>query len=95
MSAFDHHEAWEMKPRKLTIEETEQPERVIEEIFQYASLPELRSCLWESTKTLVTGTFHHLKSSERCNLIYFYEQMERLIEVTHLIHERHRGREHI
>ena len=95
MRTIDHHEAWEMKPRKLTIEETEQPSRVIDEIFQYASLPELRWCLWEGTKTLVTGTFHHLKSRERCNLIHFYEQIERLIEVTHVMHEQHRAKGHV
>jgi len=89
MKPFDHHEAWEMKPRKLTIQEVERPESVIEDFFQFANLPELRACLWEGTKTLVTGTFNRLRPQERYNLVYFYEQIEKLIEVTHVIHERH------
>jgi hypothetical protein len=91
MKAFDHHEAWEMKPRKLTIEETENPEMFINEFFQYANLPELRWFLWEGTKTLVTGTFHTLRSRERSNLIYFYEQIEKLIEINHVLHERYKA----
>ena len=90
MRPNDHHEAWEMKPRKLTIEETEHPEMVIDEFFQYANLPELRWYLWEGTKTLVTGTFHCLRSRERTNLIYFYERLEKLIEINHVLHERNK-----
>jgi hypothetical protein len=88
MRPFDQQEAWELKPRKLTLQEVEQPETVIEELFQYANLPELRWYLWEGTKTLVTGTFNRLKPNDRCNLVYFLEHIERLIEVAHVIHER-------
>jgi hypothetical protein len=90
MRAFGNHEAWEMKPRKLTLEEIEQPEKVIDDLFQYANLPELRWYLWEGTKTLVTGTFNHLKPRDRCNLIYFYEQVEKLIEASHVLFERNK-----
>lgn len=88
MKTFEQREAWEMKPRKLTLEETEHPEMVINEFFQFANLPETRWYLWEGTKTLVTGTFHTLRARERCSLIYFYEQLEKLIEVNHVIYER-------
>ena len=91
MRPFDQHEAWEMKPRKLTLEEVERPETVIEEIFQYANLPQLRWYLWEGTKTLVTGTFNQLRPRDRYNLVYFFEYVEKLIEVTHVIHERNNG----
>lgn len=87
MRPIDLHEAWEMKPRKLTIEETENPQKVINEFFQYASLPDVRWILREGTKTLVSGTFHQLRSRERYNLIYFYEQLEKLVEVNHIIYE--------
>lgn len=88
MRAFDRHEAWEMKPRKLTIEEVENPKLVIEELFRYATLPELRWCLTEGTQTLVTGTYHTLKAKERQSMLYFYEHVEKLIEVTHVIFEK-------
>lgn len=88
MRTFDKQEAWELKPRGLTIEETEHPEYIVKDLFEYASLPQLRWQLWEAAKTLIAGDFHRLKSKERNGLIYFYEQMERLIEATHIMHER-------
>jgi len=88
MNAFEHHEAWEMKPRKLSIEEIENPEKVIAEFFQFAHLPQARWYLWEGMKTLVTGNFNQLKSKERSSLLFFYEQIEKLIEGVHVIHEK-------
>ncbi len=85
------HEAWEMKTRKLTLEEIENPEKVIEDFFQYAQLPQVRWIMWEGVKTLVTGNFAHLKTRERASLIYFYEQVEKLIEGVHVMHGK-RGR---
>jgi hypothetical protein len=87
------HEAWEMKPRKLTPEEIEQPGKVLEDFFQYAHLPQLRSFLWEAMKTMVTGNFAQLKCRERMNLIYFYEQVEKLVEVAHVMHEAGKRKE--
>lgn len=85
------HEAWEMHPRKLTVEEIENPETVIEDFFQYAQMPQVRWIMWESVKTLVTGNFAHLKSRERSSLIYFYEQVEKLIEVVNVMYSKKRG----
>jgi hypothetical protein len=88
MSAFEHHEAWEMKPRKLSAEEIEHPEKVIEELFQYAHLPQLRWYMWESLKTMVAGNFSTLDSRERSSMLCFYEQIEKLIEVAHVMHDK-------
>jgi predicted AAA+ superfamily ATPase len=88
MNAMDHHEAWEMKPRKLSIEEIEQPERVIEEFFQFAHLPQVRWYMWELMKTLVTGGFPEIEARERTSLVCFYEQLEKLIEGVHVLRER-------
>jgi len=88
MRGFDKQEAWELKPRKLSIEETEHPECVIQELFEYANLPQLRWQLSEAAKSLVAGDFHRLRSRDRSSLICFYEHLERLIEVAHIIHER-------
>jgi hypothetical protein len=81
-------EAWEMKPRKLTQEEIENPEMVIEAFFHYAHLPEVRWFMWEGMKTMITGSYGQLRSRERSNLIYFYEQVEKILEVAHVIYER-------
>jgi hypothetical protein len=88
MHYAEYHEAWEMKPRKLSTEEIENPEKVIDDFFQIAHLPQVRGYMWEMMKTLVTGTFANLKSRERTKLIYFYEQMEKLIEVVHVLHQK-------
>jgi hypothetical protein len=88
MSALDHHEAWEMKPRKLSIEEIEHPEKVIEEFFEFAHLPQVRWYMWESFKALVAGNYAQMKCKERSSLICFHEQMEKLVEVIHVIHEK-------
>jgi len=77
-----------MKPRKLSLEEVEQPDRVIAEFFEFAHLPQARWCLWESLKVMVSGNFGRLSSSERMQLIFFHEQIEKLIEGAHLLHER-------
>jgi hypothetical protein len=88
MKLVDYHEAWEMKPRKLTAEEIECPEKVIDDFFQFAHLPQVRLYMWEGMKTMVTGSYTELKSRERLNLIYFYEQIEKLIEVIHVMYEK-------
>lgn len=88
MCYAEYHEAWEMKPRKLSTEEIENPEKVIDDFFQIAHLPQVREYMWEMMKTLVTGTFTSLKSRERTRLLYFYEQMEKLVEVVHVLHQR-------
>lgn len=88
MRYAEYEEAWEMKPRKLSAEEIENPEKVISEFFEIAHLPQVRGCLWELMRTLVTGTFSNLRSKDRSRLVYFYEQMEKLVEVAHVLHER-------
>lgn len=88
MNAINHHEAWEMKPRKLSLEEIDQPEKVVREFFEFAHLPQVRWYMWELMKTLVTGSFPELDNKERIGLLCFYEQLEKLIEGVHVMHEK-------
>ena len=76
---------WDFHPQKLNSKETADPEMVIEEFFHYARLPQVRWYLWEMLKTMITGNFPRLNGRERANLVYFYEQLERLIEAVHLL----------
>lgn len=85
----DYPEAWEMKPRQLSFEEIESPEKVIHGFFGYAQLPQARAYLWESMKTLVTGNFGQLRSRDRSSLIFFFEQLGKLIEGAHVMYEKH------
>ena len=87
MREADRQEVWEMKPRKLTSEEMECPERVIEDFFELMHLPQVRWYLWEGMKTMVTESYSQLKSRDRLSLVFFHEQLEKLIEVVHVMHE--------
>jgi hypothetical protein len=78
----------ELMPRKLTEEEHKNPLLVIEGFFDYAHLPQVREMLWEILKTLVTGNYSTLSQNEQANLFYFLEQLERLVEASHLIRQK-------
>ena len=91
MHSFEHQEAWEMKPRKLSISEVEQPEKVIHEFFEFAHLPQVRWYLWESFKAMINGNFGRLNSQERQKIVFFYEQVEKLIEGAHVLHQKSRA----
>jgi hypothetical protein len=88
MNAMDHHEVWALKPRKLSLEEYETPEKVIDQFFNIAQLPQARWHLWEMMKTLVTGDFATMRSSDRSSLLFFYEQIEKLVEAAHVIYQK-------
>ena len=79
---------WELQPRKLSTDEVKDPERVIHQFFDYAHLPEVRAHLWDWLKSTVTGDFNSLSLQERGNLLYFFEQLEKLVEDAHIIHEQ-------
>lgn len=79
---------WELQPRKLSADEIENPQTVIHQFFDYANLPQVRAHLWEWLKSTVTGDYITLSRQEKGNLIYFFEQLEKLVEAAHIIHER-------
>jgi len=81
-------EAWAMKPRKLTIDELERPELVLDEFFRHVPMPQVREMMWEGFKVLVTGNFSRLNIRERSDLICFFEQLEKLVEGVHVLHSR-------
>jgi HEPN domain-containing protein len=73
---------------KLTDEEIKDPYLVIEDVFQFGHLPELREMLWNSFKSNITGTYHkELTRKERNDIVYLHEYIERLVEATHVINE--------
>jgi len=73
---------------KLTDEEKSNPYLVIDDIFQFGHLPDLREMLWNSFRSTITGTYHkELTRKERNEIVYLYEYMERLVEAAHIINE--------
>ena len=76
----------EMHPRKLSKQEMKDPHLVIEDFFNYAHLPQVRDKLCQWFETTVTGNFSkQLSGRERSNMVFFYKQIERLVEAAHII----------
>lgn len=77
---------WEKQSRLLTKEEIDNPHLVIEELFDFAHLPEIRNLLWEWLKTTVTGDFNEsLDAREKSSLLFLYEKIQKLIEASHIL----------
>ncbi len=89
MSLQDYPQ-WELQPRKLSLDETRNPVKVVHQFFDYAHLPQVRTHLWEWLKNTVAGDFNSLSRQEKGNLLYFFEQVEKLIEAAHIIHEQNK-----
>ncbi len=86
MKPSPKHPSPELHPRKLSKKETADPYSVITEFFDYAHLPQARDKLWAWLETTVTGSFSkELNCRERCNMVFFYQQIERLVEAAHII----------
>ncbi|MEO8172350.1 MAG: hypothetical protein ABI581_04675 [Sediminibacterium sp.] len=73
---------------KLSKAERTDPSLVIDELFDFADLQDVRELLWSWLKTTVTGTYHKdLSASERYAIITLYEKIEKLVEAAHVMHE--------
>jgi len=70
-------------------EEINDAYKVIEDLFQIGDVFELQEMLWNSFKSNITGTYHkQLTRSERNDVVYIHEYMERLLDAVHIINER-------
>jgi hypothetical protein len=82
--------SWELHPRKLTQQEADKPFMVVNDFFDYASLPQVRDLMWQWLETTVTGSFaEELTGPERARVLVFFQQLEKLIEAAHVIHVSH------
>jgi hypothetical protein len=78
---------WEMQPRLLNKEEVTDPGIILDEVFDYAHLPEWRSLLWEWLKITVSGTYNtEYAEYDRSSILYMYEKLQKLIEAAHLMY---------
>lgn len=74
----------------LTEKERKNPYQVIDELFDFADLPDARELLWDWLKTTVTGNYHkQLTATERSLIITLYEKIEKLLEAAYLLQENH------
>jgi len=92
MALVDYSE-FELKPRKLSTEEIKNPVMGLDVLFDYEHLPQWRDSLWTLFKTTVLGdAYNNLELIERNNLLTFYEQLEKLVELAHIIKIQHANR---
>ncbi|MBL0882455.1 MAG: hypothetical protein IBJ16_03740 [Chitinophagaceae bacterium] len=86
MKKSDYPE-WEMYARLLTKEEQADPLRVLDDVFDFAHLPEWRVLLWEWLKITVSSTYHtEAVESERTTILLTYEKLQKLLEVAYLMY---------
>lgn len=78
--------------KRLSEKEQKDPREVIAEFFLNYHLKDVREVLWE---WLCAGLCHNKNwfqtGMERSNLIFLYENLEKLAEATYLLH----GRQHL
>src|SRR5689334_12000445 len=71
---------------KLSSDEIENPYLVLENLFDYAHLPQVREIFWNSFKATITGSYpKKLSWNERNEIVCLYEYIEKLIEAAHLL----------
>ncbi len=76
---------------RLTTAETKDPMLVIDELFDFADLPDVRELMWTWLKVTVTGTYHkELSASERSAILTLYEKLEKLVEASHVMANHNR-----
>jgi len=85
--ALKDYRAAQLEPQKLSNEEIANPVQVIHQFFFDDHFPEVKNQLWNLLKIAATGNYgKSLTRSERSDLFYFYERLEKLVEAVHLIH---------
>ncbi len=73
---------------RLSEDEIANPQIVIDELFDFAHLPELRSMLWDWLKSTVSGNYpEDLSKEERVAILLLYEKIEKLVEAAYLLQE--------
>jgi hypothetical protein len=89
MSQSDNHPEQGNRPVKLTPEQMEKPILVLRNFFQEAHLPEIRETLWklvESVLSMKNAGFDD--AEERSHLLWFYRELETMIEAAFLLCEK-------
>lgn len=82
----------EYPTHKLSEDEIENPYLVLDEFFTFVHLPDIRQELWEWLKLTVCGSYHEQSCTDKINLIYLYEQVDKLMEAVHIINQRKKER---
>lgn len=89
MSQSDNNPEPGNRPLKLSAEQMDKPISVLRNFFQDAHLPEIRETLWklvESVLSMKNAGFDD--AEERSHLLWFYRELETMIEAAFLLCEK-------
>jgi hypothetical protein len=81
MKTLNTHPHWYNQPLRLTAEQTQNPNLVLDDFFECYHLKEVREIMWQWVTEAVSSP--HSQSNdphERNNYMFFYEKMESLVE---------------
>lgn len=82
----------EPPPCRLSGEEVQDPYLVLNQLFDFAHLPQVRAFLWDWLRLTVTGGYHRKAGfRSRSSVLIMYEFMEKLVEAAHILHQRQRA----
>jgi hypothetical protein len=93
MKTYNQHPQWHNQPLRLTTEQKQNPNLIIDEFFECFHLNEVREILWAwLTEIISSPNSISTNPLERSNHIYFYEKVEELIEAAYIIQKKHNKR---
>jgi hypothetical protein len=86
MKTLNNHPKWHNQPLRLTSKEMRKPHIVIEDFFDCYHLQDVRDILWRWLEAVISSP-QNISSEplERSNHIYFYENVERIIEAAYVM----------
>lgn len=79
-------------PYRLSGEEVNDPYLVLDQLFDFAHLPQVRGFLWDWLRLTVTGGYNRKAGfRSRSSVLIMYEFMEKLVEAAHILHVRRKA----
>lgn len=76
------------QPIRLTEKQLHEPERILKEFFSWYHLDDFRELLWEWMQVAMTAENSVYETSkERSNLMFFYRNIELLVEAAYVLRQ--------
>jgi len=70
----------------LSPAEIRDPRMVIDELFDFADLEDIRNLLWEWLKATISGGYHkELHRHDKQAILVLYEKLEKLVEASYVL----------
>jgi len=90
MNYFQTHPGFYDEPIRLSEEEKGEPLEILRSFFQNCPLSQIRRLLWQMVETSLAVPYSVFdKASERQTLLWFYREVETVLEAGLLICQQH------